>query len=453
MARRLRTVIQTLDLVPDAWVHFEGATVGAMPRTPSDDDVVWDVASVTSPGADSSGAGWHMRQDGLAQGRATLPQDAVSDYITDAVFDVVSNGHRTVRTPIMSAAGLRGWLRIEPLYLEPDAAATVTFRIHDGTDDLYWDGAAWSVASDEATHWTTPAALIANFASLSSGVRSFALVARLSTTDVDYTPSFGGCVVAYGLRDDGDDTDALLRTLRRKLLDEIRPSLVAEWTTTASTAVVDVSDGGEWAYQLTDVLAAYNLTDDPLELAPLSGSFVSPDWTPDTPIDAAKRVRLEGEYSPDVVLQRHRDVVALERLPSIVLTVGDVERSRTSIPAEVRDIDASPPVTYQLGGIATVEADLVVTVGAELGSDVSRITAALNAWLGGSGYRRLVSPESARAVAVQEVEGFRRAVDRLGSGISEARATWRVTYHESGADSLAAVTMTRAGGIAIQIEE
>jgi hypothetical protein len=101
----------------------------------------------------------------------------------------------TVTTWLASPSALLEWLSfaVEPRAgLQPvdEAGAAVTslgFKLNDGTDDRYWDGAAWSVAG--ATDWSTEAEIATNISTFPATPQKLAVVACLATTDKYQAPT------------------------------------------------------------------------------------------------------------------------------------------------------------------------------------------------------------------------------------------------------------------------
>jgi hypothetical protein len=119
----------------------------------------------------------------------------------------------------------------------------------------------------------------------------------------------------------------------------------------------------------------------------------------------------------------------------------------------VRDLTVSPPIAHALTAPRTVTVDLDIRAISETATDVRRIMKRLQAWLGGSGYRTAVSPQTARLIKVAAVEPFRVTTDTLSSGTPEARALWRLTYHSAGSDALITRPLVRTGGAVATLGE
>ena len=466
MARRLQALIQLLDLDPGSFRVREGQAVGDCPR--SDTDAVdWRIVGMNHRvGADGRGAGWDGYHGDRFTAAAELQITGAGVYRTDTDYDTGANGARTARTPLLAAAGVRAWLGLEVLVNEDaDDSTAVLVRLYDGDtgDELYWSGAEWTAGvtgSDDPATWNTVQVAQDNFASLPGNVRSLGVLAWLRTTDADHTPTFYGVRVAYGVRQVAPLDDALIRTLLGTLRTELRATGVLEWTTTALTATVelgeDASGPGSFAYDVTDVAAVFNLTDDPDELTELPGTFAGGTWTPTTPIPAGKVVRLEFDYRPDLVVRRHQDLENLARLPAVYIGAGElVNRQAPQGWMTVRDTKADPPTALELPEPERVTMALALRVVGELGSDVQRISQALTSFLAtrpdgssaGLGLARvLVSPETGQVVHVRAVSRPVESPAALAQGVAEARAGWLLIFPRATAQTTTAATLISADG-------
>jgi len=444
--------------------------------------VAWDALGASYRPSTGQGVGWAFRHERY-MARATLPctgwgsglgevhggdggarvdegRAPAYRYTVDGVTE------RWARTAEISASRLRAWLAIEPLAEEPGAdvgaegATAVTYRVWNGSAELWWNGAAWAAAG--AGEWNTEAELVAHAAELPGTVRTLAITAKLSTTDERYAPAFYGARIAYSCSVVDDLDDALIRTVLASLRSEVRAVAVDRFTTSATLAEVDLGTGpagdtevgGEWAYDVTDVAAVFNLTD---ELAPLAGTWDSgtATWTPTTPISSGQALRLEVLYRPHLVVSVHREAQALERLPAVYIAPTGTPDTFDGAASEllVRDVTGAVPTAIGLAGGTTILQRLEVRIIAGLAADVRRLRRALRAWLGPGGFRRLVSPETGMPITVREVAPPVDTTDTLAQGVAEARAEWVLTYAAHTAETVSPVTLLRDSGLTVTLPE
>lgn len=464
MARRLQALIATLDLEPDGYRVREGDPSGGCPRS-DPDAVAWELASATRrAGSAASGAGWSPVAPDVWIARVTLPE-ARGRYVTEAAYDVATNGPRTARTPILAAAGVRAWLGIELAYEASAAGTFARFRVWDVDADaeLYWTGAEWAAGDtgdpDPAT-WNEPEDLAAGFPSLPGNVRRISIVVWLGTSSATAAPAFYGARVAYGVRWVSAQDDALIRTVLASLRDELRAVGVAEVEAPELLDALPLA-GDPFPYQVTDVLGAWDLTADPDELAELPGTLADGTWTPDVPIPAGHVLRVEFEYAPDLVVRRHQDLAELSALPAVYVAPSGPAREivRPQGHVLIRDFYADPPRALALPEPATVAVPLDVRIVAELGRDVETLGQALDAWIattatdedgtptGLGTVRELVSRETGQIVRVQLLSHAAPGPAGSALGVADARAAWLLQFARPAAHTVHAGPLISESGV------
>jgi len=145
-----------------------------------------------------------------------------------------------------------------------------------GTTYLYWDGGAWSIATDPNLHWTTKADLDTNLPALafdaSSGARQFRLRIRISPdATLEFTPIVLYVLVHYAVQYDPEEE--VLRTIHNFLESNLRMRLVAgkRQQTTGTSFTIKFPQ----IVPDSQVLAVYNITDDPGMVTDLLSSVSS----------------------------------------------------------------------------------------------------------------------------------------------------------------------------------
>ena len=439
MARTLTPIAAVIDLDPDT---YELRTGSPYPTVSPSGSLVCTLGSDAVPNTISV----QLNADGTP--------------VDDDTFDVSTNGPRVIDLPVIAGTGIRAWYGIEVFpYVQP-ADTALLFRVHDGTDDLWWDGAAWSVAST-ISHWNTVDELLAAFASLGAGVRSMTLRVWLQVdAGAEASPELHSIAVLYGVRDRGDEDDALLRSLSLALRDGIRVTGELRWTTDGSSSyTLTVTGSGavppiERPYDLTGVRAVYDLTADPDEESALAGSW-SPGtldalgraytgtWTPSVAPVSGSLILMEFEFRPQVVVFLEEGALDLEKLPQIRLTPTGSTRRFSGGSTLLRRLDLDPPVGLELAHAEVVDDEITISAIARSRSDARRTGDALRKWI--SGGRRIVSPESGRVVSVVEVAPMRS----VSGPVPEVRGEWRIAYEVATASAVEAVHLVRDGGVAI----
>lgn len=233
----------------------------------------------------------------------------------------------TVSTPLWTPEALKGLTGFSMEAETPDGTS-VDFRLYDGTNNYYWDGGSWAVAST-SSHWSSETDVDANISSFDVSALTVEVIARLKTTDPDVTPT----LYAIGLRwqsqfsNHMDLYDSILRYLKEiDAVDFVQDDI----TSVSSFALSSWLDQNQ---DVIDVIAAYNLTDDPTTdiLSSYSGGVVT--------FTSAQTgtVRIFFSYKPNVRDWVHQDMLNIEAdpAPCIVLENAD-EVQRVKLGGEIQ---------------------------------------------------------------------------------------------------------------------
>lgn len=207
--------------------------------------------------------------------------------------------------------------------------AELYYRIYDGTDDLWWDGVAWSVAG--AGEWNTEEEINTNIDTYPIlPDRSFAITVNLRSVDTrnQITPLVKELRVLMEVH-----IDFLEDIVFRSLMPSIKNNVTALANYAAVPAFAsDVSsiDFSQYRintpYNIVDVERVYDLTDD-IEL--LYNLFDSYDTgtgviTLASDLPAGHRPLIIFRYQPEIVYITHQDWIEVHKLPAIILQRVDV---------------------------------------------------------------------------------------------------------------------------------
>lgn len=459
MARRLRDHLVSLELTPDDLQTRDGTSEPV--RRPSSADVAWVLTDGGVNALDPRRATFADAWGHWHRGKATLQRDA-RGYVVDADAD----GPRVVRTPVLAAAGVRAWKRIEFCELAP-AGAAIGYRLYDGASEYAWTGAAWVAQVDDDTGWTDPDVINEHLAAFPTTARQIAVVARLSSTDRTVAPAFYGVRIALSVADQGDEDDAVIRAVLATLRAEVTvPSDLELVTRAAITPAAGLPLFAETPVDVRAVDAVYDLTADPSQLTPIAGAITA--WTPGTPgtpaawtptaatIAAGHRVRVEASVLPQIVVQLARDLGPefLGRLPQVRIYPGSVTARHENDgiePLRPRSApeDGSAPIGLDVDGAIRELLELDVVIVAERGTDARRIASALGDWLGVSGYRRVVSRETGRISTIRAGSAFASNAASLAENVTEVRATWVLEHEVRRGRTFGPVGLVRPGGVTL----
>jgi len=245
----------------------------------------------------------------------TLKADADGYFSTDA--DLL------VRSPLLEATALRGligfsgWVTL-PKDDEGNEVGLVSFRLNDGTNDYFWNGAAWVAAG--AGDWNTAVEIHKNASAYDTTSLKLRVVANLSTTDKHYAPSFNRAVVMASFLLMGEVEDALERALLEQMANKIRPvvDIVVEWSG-GDSFDFGALELEEPPGRTRSVVAAYNLTNDSSRITDLLQSYVAGVVTLTAAQDATDNIALVVEFEPIVAVTTHPDYDEIAGLPAIAI--------------------------------------------------------------------------------------------------------------------------------------
>lgn len=239
---------------------------------------------------------------------------------TDGFFPV--DPDLWVRTWVTTPLAARKLLLLQVFPAQQPEGASVLVRLHDGSQDLYWDGAAWTAAGPG--DWNTEADInqhLEEFPLLPD--RQFAVVLNLQTTDHEITPFVTEIRVLTEIMIDYLE-DIVFRSLIKSMGDTIRPSANFGAILPFDEDVTEISFFDyqkNTPYDITDIDGVYDLTDD-IDL--LENLFSS--WVPSTgvitlsaPLPAGNRPLVIFRYRPKVSFITHQDWVEVDKVPSLVI--------------------------------------------------------------------------------------------------------------------------------------
>jgi hypothetical protein len=228
------------------------------------------------------------------------------------------------RTWITNPKAVRKLLMLEVFPESQPEYGVVNVRIYDGTNDYYWDGAAWSIAG--TSDWNTEAEINANidtFPILPN--RQFAITLNLQTTDPDrrVTPFVSEVRVLMEVHIDYIE-DIVFRSLMPLMENDIRPAAnfgnVQEFTTDVST--INLFDYRiNTPYRIVDVDRVYDFTDDPELIYNLFSDYDSGTGviTLTSSLPAGHKPFIVFRYVPEIAFITHQDWYEVSKLPCLII--------------------------------------------------------------------------------------------------------------------------------------
>lgn len=253
----------------------------------------------------------------------------IGGYPTDANIHAIG--------PAMGPDAVRQWIGFQadvviPKDINGAPVGFLKYRLHDGTNQWYWDGDSWEQGA--GSNWNTEAEVAANISSYNAmTTRVLRIVVNLSTTDSTRTPATNGVKLAYKADIESHLDDLLYRTLAPAMKTSLRPA--ADFLGSANgTSEVDfgaVLGRVRVPFDVVDIDAVWDITDDPNRLTDLFSSYSSGTQTITLTgsVTSGHRLHIRGLYRPDVVIiGTHPDYTEVEKVPAVHMVNPTVMRSR-----------------------------------------------------------------------------------------------------------------------------
>jgi hypothetical protein len=284
-------------------------------------------------------------------------------YPTDADLSIRT---RTYRPDAVRTLEMIQLTAVLPVDEDGAAVTSVGLRIFDGTDERWWNGAAWVVAG--AGEWNTEAEVNANIAAFDVSARAFGVVFNLATTDDRFTPEVECFAVLWRGPIDWTD-DLLIDSLVGVLQDELAyVEDVALPPLASASAVIDLdaySDDHDLTY--VDADAVFDHVNDPTHATDLLSSYnpTTRVLTLTTPIPIGGVPYLRMIVRPHVAWDTNQDFTELGKLPQVI--IRDTEnvvssryppRSASEIVNKTTNAAVKVPAPYRATYELTVEVNV-----------------------------------------------------------------------------------------------
>lgn len=198
----------------------------------------------------------------------------------------------------------------------PDGGASpvtsASFKLSDGSDWYFWNGATWIVSD----LWNTEEEVSAGIASFPVTTKTIAVRVKLATTDARVTPELVRIKLAYsGVFEPVDDV--ILRSILRRMssLDLVGRYEVTAPAGGSSSFVLRLKNN----YEISGIDSIFDRTDDPGELVDLADAWNAGTSTATTSssIPEGHIVRINFLHRPEAALHTSVDYVERKRTPSI----------------------------------------------------------------------------------------------------------------------------------------
>jgi len=245
------------------------------------------------------------------------PDSSTGEYPT--------TGEQWVRHRVTEPLALLGWQGFDYEADLPDGTS-LGFRLSDGVDDWYWDGAAWSTPG--AGDWSTVQEINDNVSTFPSMLatadrKKLQVVTRLVSTDSSLTPRLRTIKLLYRARINFSE-DVILRSLIPALKSGVTTFKDFAKKLPATTSVLEVGPGQAHSvapYEVADVVGVWNHTDDPDHLVDLFDSFDegAQEIALTTSVDQGKKIWISFLAPTDVSIAKHPDYYEVATIPALVV--------------------------------------------------------------------------------------------------------------------------------------
>lgn len=350
--------------------------------------------------------------------RATLLEDSNGRYSTAPDL--------FVSTRITNPQSVRGWIGFEAkvVHKRDSTGAQITsvgFRLYDGTNERYWDGAAWSIATPG--DWNTEQEVADNIATFPWQPRQIRVVVNMATTDARQTPEVEWVKVLYSSDVESFQED-ILRSFIVSMKASIRPigRLIHPMPATGSTVAISTLQI-ESGYQIVDVDSVFNETTDPTHLVDLFQSFAAGTITLTGSVPGGQSLFIRFVYAPRVIIHRHQDFIEAPKLPAIGLSVaGLVNASERTASDWVANKGAGTAVKLP----APLQGDLEIGVRVITENDVDnhRLSDQLKEFFAKTPHLKSTAIDEAYRLWL--VDEFTEGSEPGQSGVYESEAMFRV---------------------------
>jgi len=290
-----------------------------------------------------------------------------------------------LETRLFQPTGARGWgiVEVDADQFTDEKNVEVTsmqYRVSDGTDHYYWDGAAWSVAG--AGDWNTLAELNGNLTTFwTTARRTIAIVLNLVTTDWRFTPVVRHIQLSYDCEFVTMDEEVVYEGIVGNIEDNMRPA--ADFPFVGAGTNPETLPAAEAPFEITDVIAAWDHTADPNHDVDLFSSYnpANREITLTGAIPAGNELWARFLYKPWVVVRAHSDIEELERVPAIIVSDIRFPRSARILPAStIMDRSTSPPAGIIWPGQRSALFEMDITLEAPTQTDALRLQAKFREW-------------------------------------------------------------------------
>lgn len=228
------------------------------------------------------------------------------------------------KTWLTNPRSVKRWIGFQAVikhYKGPDdlVATSAGYKLNDGTDDLYWDGAAWSVAG--TSDWNTEVDVANNISLFPVSDQKLQVVVNLATTWERVTPELSELKLLYE-SDLEEIEDYIWRSCLHEWSEKIRPIAEHALQMPAASDSIDLNTFViETPYNIAGIDSVYDVTSDPRKLDDLFSSYDANTKVISLtgPIPSGNTAFVRFTYAPEVAVTTSQDYTELEKVPEILI--------------------------------------------------------------------------------------------------------------------------------------
>lgn len=233
-----------------------------------------------------------------------------------------------VISPLFQPTAVRQWRMLQSVITHVkdglDALTSDGYRLHDGTNQYWWDGAAWSIST---SNWNTEADINAHIASFLTTQHKLRVVIKLKTSMPTATPSLSAVKLAWKSKTIHYLDDIVYRSLV-PALQSIRfiTNFVHKVAFPGGTTlnVGSVIDAGGIPFSITDADSIFDHTADPTheanKLSSYNPSTKLATLSSSIPVGNMALIQLWVEPSQVAVEHTNQDFIEVEKVPALAIT-------------------------------------------------------------------------------------------------------------------------------------
>lgn len=323
--------------------------------------------------------------------RLQLKEDSNDEYPTTA--DLYA------KTWAANPESVKQWLGFEAVVYHPKdnlgvEITSAQYRLGDGTDEYWWNGAAWVI---DNTSWNTEAEVATNISSFPATSRKIQVVANLITTDKDYTPYLYKLKILYASNVEFQE-DILYKSFLPMLRSQIRTIGEFPIVLTSATDTIDLTNDYvmETPYNVVGIDSVFNHTDDSEHDNDLYQSFNvgTKVITLTSSQDVGKTIWIRFIWEPEVAVTTSQEYVEVGKAPALMISSINYVDSRNQP-------DRDGVANKSAGTVVIVNSPLQVDI--ELEGTLITTSARDQSRLGDEIRRFLINNRTIRSVGLDEI--------------------------------------------------